>query len=347
MLKPYQKAELSFQERRMLAQQGQNSKTFVAHDPQLDAEIVIKQVAKSKLDATEYFEEARILYASIHPNVVQLYYACEDSDCLYLAMPLYAKGSLKELMGGRSITVREIVTMGCQVLSGLHNVHSKRLLHLDIKPDNILLSNRGEALLSDFGLSKRTNGSGVAEQDRFYSRIRPPEGFKGVKLDVRADIYQFGILLYRMCNGKAVYEEQKAEFESAGGTDLARLRFAVINARFPDRSVFLAHVPNRLRSLIVKCLNPDPAERYSTAIEVANALAAVEGNALDWRFSTTASGLRRWEKLVEGRYWEFEVDKDGATTCYKTVNGGRRTRFGEGCKARMTDREIRSFLGAH
>ncbi len=91
--------------------------------------------------------------SSAHPNVVQIHYACYDADRIYLAMPYYRKGSVTSLITDKYMTVREIVTVGCQVLSGLHNIHSKGLIHFDVKPDNILLSDRGEALLSDFGLA--------------------------------------------------------------------------------------------------------------------------------------------------------------------------------------------------
>ena len=137
---------------------------------QLDAEIVVKQIPKAKIASTaNFFDESKALYASAHPNVVQIHYACEDTDSVYLAMPYYRKGSVTGLITGKNMTVREIVTVGCQILSGLHNIHSKGLIHFDVKPDNILLSDRQEALLSDFGLAKQMNLSGVAFQDRLYS----------------------------------------------------------------------------------------------------------------------------------------------------------------------------------
>jgi serine/threonine protein kinase len=103
----------------------------------------MKQIAKADLDSPgNFFDEASALYASAHPNVVQIHYACEDTDSIYLAMPYYRRGSVSGLVTGRHMTVREIVTIGCQVISGLHNIHSKGLIHFDVKPDNILLSDR-------------------------------------------------------------------------------------------------------------------------------------------------------------------------------------------------------------
>ena len=169
---------------REIGADGQNSRTNASRDHQLDAEIVTKQIAKSKLNSpANFFDELKALYTSAHPNVVQIHYACQDDDYIYLAMPYYRKGSVKGLITGRHMTVREVVAIACQVLSGLHNIHSKRLIHFDVKPDNILLSDRGEALLADFGLAKQTNYSGIAAQDRLYVKTTPPEATRGDQFD--------------------------------------------------------------------------------------------------------------------------------------------------------------------
>ena len=92
-------------------------------------------------------------------------------------MPFYPKGSLNKIIDSRFLTVREIISLGTNFLSGLHNIHSKRLIHFDIKPDNILISERNEAHLTDFGLAKKAAFDG-AEQDRVYGRMAPPEYFE-------------------------------------------------------------------------------------------------------------------------------------------------------------------------
>ena|SRR3977135_4204714 len=107
MLKPYNKAELHFDFIKEIGGDGRNSKTFVSLDHQLNAEIVIKQIDKAKLaSAVNFFDESKALYASAHPNVVQIHYACQDAANIYLAMPYYRKGSVKGLIAGRHMTVR-------------------------------------------------------------------------------------------------------------------------------------------------------------------------------------------------------------------------------------------------
>lgn len=347
MLKPYNKAAITFDLLTEIGADGRNSRTFVAHDHQLNAEIVTKQMMKSKLGAPErFFAESQALYASAHPNVVQIHYACEDADHVYLAMPHYRRGSVKSLITDRHMTVREIVTIACQVLSGLHNIHSKGLIHFDIKPDNILLSERGEGLVSDFGQAKEMNLAGIARQDELYARTLPPEAFATGDFDVTFDIYQFGLTLYRMCNGNPAFYAQLERYDVAGAPDLHKLADDVVSGRFPDRKAFSAHIPSRLRKIIRKCLELDSVERYQSALHVANALADVDGNELDWRLVET-SDTRTWIKNEEGTLLEMTVKHDGGSECFKTKDGGARRRVTDGCRSSISERDLQKFLGSY
>lgn len=347
MLKPLNRAEVTFDIIREIGADGQNSRTYVSRDHQLDAEIVIKQIEKAKLRSPDnFFDESKALYASAHPNVVQIHYACQDADSIYLAMPYYRKGSIKSLITGRHMTVREIVTAGCQVLSALHNIHSKGLIHFDVKPDNILLSDRGEALLSDFGLAKQMNYSGVALQDRHYVKMMPPEATRGDRFDIRFDIFQFGLTLYRMANGNAAFAKQFAKYNIGAKFDRQAFRNDIRNGTFPDRKAFSPHIPRKLRRIVRKCIETDPKSRYATAIEVANALAEIDGPHLDWRLIESPD-KKRWEKNENGTKYEFVVFNDGMSECYKTVSEGRPRRVKEGCVSSITVKQIEAFLGSY
>lgn len=345
MFKPYNKAEIAFELRREIGQAGANSKTYVAQDEQLDAEIVIKQVPKISLDSVDaYFDESKILYLSAHANVVQIHYACQDSDNVFIAMPYYKRGSLSDLIDSRFLTVREIVVLGCQIASGLHNIHSKRLIHFDVKPDNVLLNDRGEALVSDFGLSRRLSNGGTAGQDRMYMRMRPPEAYGTSDFTRAFDIYQFGLTLYRMCSGNAQFNEQFSKFgTSPSSFDRDAFKFAVRNGNFPDRDAFEEHIPERLRRLVRKCLEPNPVDRFQAALEVCNQLAQVEDR-LDWKFEWQGT-TRVWARSDQKRSFRIEVDQSGRSKAEKTSENGRTSRIAAYCKDRITSQEIRRFLG--
>lgn len=184
-------AEVRFQLGEEIGQQGKNSRVFRARDLNLDAEIVIKKIEKARLDKDQFFKESQLLHLSSHPNVVPIRYACEDAESVFLALPFYPNGSLKKRMDEQFLTLREIIRFSINFLSGLQNIHSKRLIHFDIKPDNILIAANGEAHLADFGLCKAMDYRLSADQDGFYLKQLPPESFGNTSngFTARFDIY--------------------------------------------------------------------------------------------------------------------------------------------------------------
>lgn len=345
MLKPYNRAELSFENIREIGHEGNNSKVFLVNDRQFNAQLVIKQIPKTSFsDRGEYFSEASILYLSSHPNVVPVHYACEDNDHVYLAMPHYIRGSLNALINTRYLTVREIIRYATQFLSGLHNIHAKRLIHFDVKPDNILISDQNEALLSDFGLAKPTTANGLAGQDRGYLKMLPPEAFTTDEFTTTFDIYQVGLTLYRMSVGNQEFYAQFDVYGDQRSFNRDKFRFDVRNERFPSRSAFPAHVPNRLRDVIKKCLSSNPQERFSSAISVVNVLSDIDGNDLDWQYEVSTDGSRTWTKSTDGRQRQLTIGVDGKSIATKTLSSGTMQKIKAFCLDRITLRDIQRFL---
>ncbi len=344
VLKPYKRAEVSFEERREIGHEGRNSRVHVAYDPGLDAELVIKTVTKARLDVAAYFSESRLLYKSSHPNVVPILYAAEDVDSIYLAMPFFPRGSLNALLESSFLTVREAIRYATHFLAGLHNVHSKGLVHFDVKPDNILLTDRDEALLSDFGLAKQTDHGGFAEQDGLYLKILPPEYFQRGQFSLRSDIYQVGLTLYRLINGNGAFYDQFETYGTGAGFDRHRFRHDVINGQFPDRDAHLEHVPLRFRRAIATCLKTDPSERYRSATDVVSALAEIGGADLDWRYEVHAGGDRTWSKHDDDRELRIRVESSGRSHAEKRCGEGAFRRVKAYCRDQLTSAELRHFL---
>lgn len=345
MLNTTRTAELSFHITKEIGHEGKNSTVFTATDLQLAAEIVVKKMLKSDFaDIDEYFTESSLLHLSSHPNVVPIYYACQEEEYVYLAMPYFVNGSLKKRMLEHPLSIREIIVWSTQVLSGLHNIHSKQLIHFDVKPDNILFSDRGEALLSDFGLTKQTSYSGIAQQDRIYGNMVPPEAFTSPNFNNQFDIYQFGLTLHRMCVGEASFYAEYASFVEGGVLNRNRYRHAVVNGQFPTKNAYPEHIPQPLINAIKKCLEVDRNNRYVSAIDVVNDLAGIDGELLDWRLSTQEGG-RKWTKQApDGRQFELTIRPDGSSLARKTSAAGNTQKITEYCKPQATRSDIKRFL---
>lgn len=278
------------------AAEGRNSRVFEAVDNQLHAELIVKAYDPATIpDPAEYFAEARMLYDAQHPNVVEVKYACRRPDVLFLAMPRYVE-SIHAILRRRYLTIREVVRYGLDFLRGLHHIHTRGLVHFDLKPSNILLDVSDKAAVADFGLAKYLDVYGLAAQSRVYDPHLPPEYLVASHRGLESDIYQAGMTLYRMVNGLAGFNRQWAALPTPDEQDAA-----IASGRFPDRSGsgYLPHVPTRLRRLINKALNVDPNERFATVLDMMNALAKVSEH-LDWEYSRPAGHRERvWTMHAE------------------------------------------------
>ncbi|MVZ62143.1 serine/threonine-protein kinase [Sphingobacterium humi] len=287
--------QLTFNLNKEIGQEGKNSQVFIAHDIQFDDNIVIKRINKEdfKKDG-EFYKETKLLFASAHSNVVKVFYGCSDDNYVYIAMPYYERGSLKSLSEKGNLTIREIIRYAIQFLSGLHNIHSKGLIHFDVKPDNILISNANEAHLSDFGLAKAMNILGHANPEAAYSKHIPPEFYEMVDKTHHFDIYSAGVTLYRLLNGEELFNKQFYSYNSRESRQKA-----ILAGQFPDRTSYLPHIPQKLRTIVNKAMSVNISDRYDSVLSLMNDLGEV-GENLDWKYSEEGS-VHTWEK-TSGNY---------------------------------------------
>lgn len=335
-------AELNFETIREIGQEGKNSQVFLAHDKQLDGEIVVKKILKTNLpNATEYYRESKILYASSHPYVVRVNYGCSDADNIYIAMPFYKNGSLKQLIDSRYLSIREVIRYSTHFLSGLNNIHSKGLLHFDIKPDNILLSDSNEALLSDFGLSKAMDIFGFANPDGLYRKQVPPEAFSSSQKTMHFDIYLAGLTIYRLLNGNIHFENQLTFATEQDYID------SILAGNFPNRDSYLPHIPLRLQRIVNKALSVNIADRHQTVLELINDLSSIDEN-LDWIYSKNGF-IENWKKLKSDRSFEIVLDSSQVDNLkiesFKTMlNSGNTTKIGAHSHNKLTRNNVLSNI---
>lgn len=291
--------ELKFELKESIGAEGMNSTVYKAFDPQLNADLVVKRVSKKSIiedyksiDESNFFNESRILYETRHPNIMELQYASEDKEYVYFSMPYYKNGSLNSLLNIKFLTVKEIIKYSLEFLSGIHYIHTKNLIHFDIKPTNIMINNNGKAIVADFGLAKYIDSFGLAKPNKLYNSHTPPEARKYSDFSNKADIYQAGLTLYRMCNGNEYFNYMYDHWRREGS-----LGVAIVQGKFPDRKYYLPHIPSKLRKIINKAINIDVDKRYNTILDMINDIAKVEEN-LDWVYNEDKNKcLRSWSNL--------------------------------------------------
>jgi len=286
---------------------GQNSRVFLAYDPQLGGEVALKEMHISRFKSPDqYFNEAKALYANRSPRVVPVNYACRDADHIRIVMPYYRNGSLQDKLYHGPLTVRKIIEWADQFLTGAHYVHANHYIHFDIKPSNILIQNDGSVALADFGQSMPVNYLGVADVPAIYWVHYPPEAFLKDKVTLSADMYQIGLTLYRMCNGDQYFKKQLPDLPVMPDEFRDALQRLVLSGKFPNRNSFLPHIPLRLRTIVRKLLKIDPSDRYETIIDLQNDLGQVD-TSLDWEYNELTNGAI-WRKKNITHEYEIKLE---------------------------------------
>ena len=340
MLATYKKADVSFRTIKDIGAEGKNSKVHLAHDEYLDCEIALKEILKSSIKSTDdYFLEAKLLYASSHPNIVKINYAAVDTDNIYVSMPYYKNGSLSSKMESVNLTSREIIRYSIHFLSGLHHIHSKGLIHFDIKPNNIMLSDRDEALLSDFGLAEQLDAEGLAQPKLIYNLHTPPERYLTKKFNLTYDIYQAGLTMYRMALGTLLFQQ---EVETAGEKgDFAQ---QIVDGKFPSKN-FPPHINKKLQKIIIKCLEPDTDKRYQSVLSILNDLSIIDDGSLDWRLEFTAHSIA-WKKALDDATLTLTLSNDDRDCeCIRVYLDGRNSRrFGAMCEKNLTPTKLSNLF---
>jgi len=273
--------------------QGAHSKVYLADDSQLGGEVAAKEIEKSHFpNPVTYFEEAQMMFAVAHDNVVAVQYACETPTTISLVMPYYQNGSLGDRIKDRPLQLSEVQRVAQGVLAGLAHIHLRGYIHFDVKPSNVLFSDMNRPLVADFGQSREISMTGVVTVPGLYRNAQPPETVTTGTATMLADIYHVGLLMYRALNGNPFYESQIPSHP-------ALLRAQICKGKCPDRKHFMPHVPSRLRTLVRKALRVKPEERFQTATEMADALSRVSLD-LDWSVEPILLGGTRWRASRPG-----------------------------------------------
>lgn len=294
--------------------EGVNSALYIVEDTQLGSKFILKQIDKKNLKEYEkYFEESKKICSLNHPNIISIKHASYDDNYIYIVMPYFKKGSLYNLLQNESLTIREIIKYALDFLQAVYYIHKNNMVHCDIKPNNILISDENKAILTDFGSALYLNEDGNAKLKNVYYKHIAPEQCLNSTINKKIDIYQIGTTLYRMCNGNEEYNKQVRRYK-----DLNSLKIACANGKFPVRKKYLPHIPKSMILIIEKCLKVNKDERYNNVLEIMNDLSLINEN-LDWRYQKIDKENYSWtfnEKYIylykETGYWNIKhnINKD-------------------------------------
>jgi serine/threonine protein kinase len=247
---------------------GGMATVYRAHDPISNREVAVKvlprEMLHNLLTRSRFKREMKMIASLEHPAIVPVYDVGEDDSQPFFVMRYMSGGSLTGMIKNGKFSLRDAALIIERLAAALDHAHTKKIIHRDIKPDNVLFDGSGHPYLSDFGVAKLTESavSATGEEIIGTPAYISPEQARGESVDSRADVYGLGAILYEMLTGERPYS----------GDTIIGMALQHINEPVPDILNSRPDLPAEVDLIIKTAMAKDKSQRYATAMDLARAL---------------------------------------------------------------------------
>ena len=256
--------------------EGGMGEVWRARDDSLNRTVAVKilppELSRDPGRRVRFEQEARTLGALNHPNNVAVYEAGQDDGRAYLISELVDGESMRAILDRGRPPLRKLIEMAVQIAEAMAAAHRVGIIHRDLKPENIMVTRNGLVKVLDFGLAKQTVVAGDATAAMTMTQpgmvmgtagYMSPEQVRGEPTDHRSDIFSFGAVLYEMITGKRAFQ---------AGTSAVETMNAILHEDPAPIEADLAGVPPALGTVVWRCLEKRPADRFQSAADLAFAI---------------------------------------------------------------------------
>ncbi|GEM_PF-5204551 len=283
---------------------GTVSCLYKAYDPSRNEMVALKTLKPELSDDPEVVErfkrEARVAQNLEHPNIIKIYDIGSGEHRHYFSMELIDGPSLRRILeSGQILSIEKALEIAKEICLALHFAHQKQIIHRDIKPSNIMINKNGGTVVLDFGIAKIKNLARLTRPGFLLGtpEYMSPEQIKDRLVDGRSDIYSLGIVLYELLTGRVPFR----------GKDFLEIAERIVKETPPEPSKINKNITKEIDKLILKAINKERWSRFSSALEMANALQSILGlpplpiKGRSYRFTPPMFDTKRRDKLVDVR----------------------------------------------
>jgi TolB-like protein/Tfp pilus assembly protein PilF len=259
---------------------GGMGQVYRAKDLKLGRDVAVK-VLREELAADperlrRFEQEARSASALNHPNIITIHDIGKHEDTPYIAMELVEGKTLKEMLSGGPLPIKELFELATQIVEGLAKAHSGGIIHRDLKPANLMVTEDGFVKILDFGLAKLLSSPSGADSELETLPMEgtaagavmgtvgymSPEQARGLTANFRTDQFSLGSILYEMATGKRAFLRDSS----------VQTLSAIIEDEPEPPTRINRQTPSDLQSIIQRCLTKDPGGRYASTRDLAKGL---------------------------------------------------------------------------
>jgi eukaryotic-like serine/threonine-protein kinase len=248
---------------------GGMAQVFLAYDRTLDREVAVKVLSERYASDPAFVERFRREASSAaglnHPNIVSVFDRGETDGSYYIVMELLRGPDLKQVIRQRGpLPPVESIDYALQILAALGAAHRRDVIHRDVKPQNVMVADDGHLKVTDFGIARAGDESGMTEVGSVIGTAQylSPEQARGEEVTAASDCYSMGIVLYEMLTGQVPFDAEKP----------VAVAMKQINELPQPPRALLPSIPEELNRVVMRALQKRPSARYRTSEEFAAAL---------------------------------------------------------------------------
>ena len=249
---------------------GGMATVYKAKDTVLNRNVAVKVLKEEFITDEEFVKrfnsEAQAAASLSHPNIVSIYDVGNEDNIYYIVMELVRGKTLKQIITEEgALPWKWSVNIAMQIASALETAHKNNIVHRDIKPHNIIITEDGVAKVTDFGIAKAVSNSTITAFGTTIGSVHyfSPEQAKGGYTDAKSDIYSLGVVMYEMLTGKV-------PFDSDTSVSVALKHMQETPVAPMDLN---ENIPQAVNDIILKAMQKEPMARYQSATAMLNDLA--------------------------------------------------------------------------